>query len=155
STKKRLTAADAADVVIKRKPTGIEMFDYILSGGFVKKFVILFGGPKGSGKTSLMMQVLKSYCDLYKHKAVFASNEEYAPFVLANLNRVGAVTDRIEVMGVDEIDDVTNVIERCREVDARVGVFDSLQTLGFEDMPASAQRDVAVAHAINEHCKKS
>jgi DNA repair protein RadA/Sms len=152
---KRVTAADAFNITIKRDPTGVEKFDYVLSGGLVKKFVILFGGPKGSGKTTLSMQVLDAYSKRYEAPVLFASAEEYQQFVLANFNRVGAINNRIEVMGCAEFDDVRTVIARCKESHAKVAVFDSLQKLGYDNMPASIQRDITVAHAINEHCKHS
>jgi DNA repair protein RadA/Sms len=152
---KRVTAADAQNVTIERDPTGVDKFDYVLSGGLVKKFVVLFGGPKGSGKTTLTMQVLDAYSKRHEAPVLFASAEEYQKFVLANFKRIDAINHRIEVMGCAEFDDVRTALTRCKESRTKVAVFDSLQKLGYDNMPASIQRDIAVAHAINEHCKRS
>ena len=152
---KRVTAADAVNVTIKREATGVEKFDEVLSGGLVKKFVVLLGGPKGSGKTTLMAQVLGSFAAKHDCKVMFASAEEQQQFVLGVFKRVGVLDARVQVMGREEAHDVRAVIARCKEDHVRLAVFDSLQTMAVGDQDASIQRDISVAHEINEYCKRS
>lgn len=152
---KRVTAADAVNVTIKREPTGLEKFDDVLSGGLVKKFLTLFGGPKGSGKTTLMAQVLGSFSARHDCKVMFASAEEQQQFVLGVFKRVGVLDDRVQVMGCEEAHDVRAVIRRCKEDHVRLAVFDSLQRMSVGDQDASNRRDITVAQEINEHCKHS
>jgi DNA repair protein RadA/Sms len=153
--KKRITAADAVDVEIKRVATGIPQFDDLLTGGIVRGFAALFGGPRGSGKTTLMMQMLDSFSRKHDCPVLFASKEEYSKFVLATLNRLGIVNNRIGVLGAGEVEDVRGVLERCKEDGVKFAVFDSLQAIGYDDMPDSSARDKIVAHEITEYCKKS
>lgn len=156
--RKRVTAADALGVEIKRNATGIDAIDFVISGGIAvepEAHAYLFAGEKGSGKTTLSAQMISSIAVKYDREVILVSAEEYTDANLALLNRIGRIDGRVEIVGCDAADDVHTAIEIARERKRAIAVFDSLQALKFLDMPASPKRDVAVAAVVNEYCKKT
>lgn len=154
-TKPRITAGQSVEAKIEHISTGISHLDHVLGGGFVKKKTVLFGGPKGTGKSTLMLKV----CDLMstdsKRPTLYASAEEPAEAVLQMCNRFSIANDKLEILGKDEIPDVYSIIERCREVRPILVVFDSLQRMKIDNIPPGAARDLAAIEVIAEFCRHS
>lgn len=153
--KPRITAANSTEIVIEYIPTGVHNFDRVIGGGLVKKSAILFGGPRGSGKSTLSMMVCDSVSKATGKKVMYASAEEGVEGVLKICKRTGILNEDIVIFGRPEASDVHDVIEHCKKERPLLTVFDSLQALCFGDMPPSSQRDAEVAEVINDHCKKS
>lgn len=61
---------------ITRVPTGIEGFDKIVSGGFVKNSVVLLMGGAGSGKTIFSIQFLYNGITKFRENGIYISFNE-------------------------------------------------------------------------------
>jgi DNA repair protein RadA/Sms len=125
------TAADAltdlADV--ERIKTGIENLDFVLNGGLVKGQIIIFGAPKGTGKTRFALQLCQSLMGRQEQPAVFASAEETTRDVIVTCKQVGATSDRVKILGNDNGFDTHDVLQLCDEVKPLILVLDSLQAV--------------------------
>jgi predicted ATP-dependent serine protease len=154
----RVTAAKSVDVKVEYIATGIEGLDTVLGGGLVRGNVILFGGPAGSGKTSMLLGACDSVTRATKRRALYASAEEFADRVLVICKRVGVESEQLEIMGRDEAHDVDSVLQRCDEIKPLVAVFDSLQELRSGQIagaPGSSTHAEGIAHLIYDYCKRT
>lgn len=117
----------------KRISTGIEQFDNVLSGGFVKGSVILIGGDPGIGKSTLLLQSL-SVISLTK-KVLYVSGEESLEQVSLRAKRVRLNPANIVVTRETTIKSIFH-INGDYEVD--LIVLDSIQTITDSSIPQNA-----------------
>jgi len=150
--KNRSTFAAAATSTTVYVPTGIEGLDYVLSGGLVAGNVVLFGGFRGSGKSTLWVQALDSLSA--RRKVLYASSEQSAEGVGQIARRVGACNDKVIALGnQSRIEDTIAIVKEERIF---CTVYDSLQKYTSNQSsgsPGSAQQGTAVASAIKEDCR--
>jgi DNA repair protein RadA/Sms len=145
-------AAAAEKPKIEHVATGIEGLDYVLSGGLVPEDVILFGGFRSTGKTTLLVQTANSLSR--RRKVVYASSEQSENSVLEFARRVGATSDNVVVLGNQRY--IEDTIERVRQERPFFTIFDSLQKYMSRKsggMPGSAVQGTAVASAIKDDCR--
>ncbi len=155
--KARVTAAKSDEVKVEYVSTGIEGLDVVLGGGLVRGNVILFGGPQGTGKTSLLMEACNSLTLETGRRALYASGEEHVDRVLVICQRLGIRNDKIEIMGRDDAHDVDNILHRCDELNPLVVVIDSLQVVqseSFVGAPGSLTQSEGIAKLVNDYCKR-
>ncbi len=82
---------------IEKVPTGIEGFDKVLKGGFVKNSVNLISGSSGTGKTLFGVSFIYYGAVKYGEKGVYITLEEPKDRVALNLSAIG-----IDINSVDK-----------------------------------------------------
>jgi circadian clock protein KaiC len=122
----------------KRAPTGIEGFDGLIEGGFLRGDVILLAGGPGSGKTIFSTQFICHGATECGEKGVFATFEEDAPTLRRNMLRLGFDLEKLERQGTVKVLDlealkgdgisanVQFILDTLQETGAKRLVIDSL-----------------------------
>jgi KaiC/GvpD/RAD55 family RecA-like ATPase len=72
---------------IKRVPTGIEGFDEIIEGGFIKDSNVLVCGGPGSGKSIFAMEFLTKGIDKFNENGIYISFEEEPESLIDDMKR--------------------------------------------------------------------
>lgn len=117
-----------------RFPTGIAEFDRVLGGGIVSGSVILLGGDPGIGKSTLMLQVA---LHLKKKVILYVTGEESPKQVKLRAERLGNISDTIQLLAETNLEIVADIIERATP---DLVIVDSIQTLfhpNLESAPGS------------------
>jgi DNA repair protein RadA/Sms len=133
---KRMTAEDLMALPpTEYIPTGVPDFDRVIGGGLVRGNVILFGGEKGTGKSTLLSMVAAGIASP-RRKVLYAMAETgsrgFAPIFQRTLKERGADLKSIEVMP-DAIDGYA-IKERVEEMDAFLFIVDALQVVTLSDI---------------------
>lgn len=150
--KQRSSFAAAATSKTVYIPIGIEGLDYVFSGGLVPGNVILFGGFRGTGKSSLWVQALDVLSS--RRKVLYASSEQSADGVVQIAHRVGARSEDVVVLGNQG--NIEKTLATVKEERAFLTVYDSLQKFTSHTSaaaPGSAAQGTAVASAIKDDCR--
>ncbi len=116
-----------------RTSTGFGELDRVLGGGLVKGSLVLLGGEPGIGKSTLILQI----CDKVKGegKVLYVSGEESAEQIKLRADRLGINNDDILFLGETDIDIVNQAII---EINPKLVIIDSIQTMYSEDITAAA-----------------
>jgi len=128
---KTLNSYQAQDTI--RTKTGFDELDRVLGGGFVKGSLVLLGGEPGIGKSTLILQI----CDKIKGegKVLYVSGEESAEQIKLRADRLGINNEEIMFLGETDIDIVNEAII---ELNPKLVIIDSIQTMYSEDLAAAA-----------------
>ena len=118
---------------VSRISTGFGELDRVLGGGIVKGSLILLGGEPGIGKSTLILEL----CDKIKGegKVLYVSGEESAEQIKLRADRLGINNDDILFLGETDIDIVKESIE---ELQPKLVIIDSIQTMYSEELTAAA-----------------
>ena len=118
---------------VSRISTGFGELDRVLGGGIVKGSLILLGGEPGIGKSTLILEL----CDKIKGegKVLYVSGEESAEQIKLRADRLGINNDDILFLGETDIDIVKENIE---ELQPKLVIIDSIQTMYSEELSAAA-----------------
>lgn len=118
---------------VSRISTGFDELDRVLGGGIVKGSLILLGGEPGIGKSTLILEL----CDKIKGegKVLYVSGEESAEQIKLRADRLGINNDDILFLGETDIDIVKENIE---ELQPKLVIIDSIQTMYSEELSAAA-----------------
>lgn len=109
----------------KRLTTGLAEFDRVLGGGLVPGSLLLLGGDPGVGKSTLLLQYAADFSR--RHGGVlYVSGEESPPQVRLRADRLGALADRLYVLGETDLEAVIEQAGRCKP---SVMIVDSIQTM--------------------------
>jgi len=111
-------------------PTGLTELDRVLGGGLVPGSVTLLGGEPGVGKSTLLLQVLRSVA-LTGAVVVLVSAEESAAQVRLRAERLGPVPPTLLLL---EATDVRAVGRCAAETTAALVVVDSIQAVADPDV---------------------
>lgn len=114
-----------------RMSTGFESIDRILGGGIVRGSAIVIGGEPGSGKSSVMMQILATM----KDPVLYATGEESVGQVAERARRTNALGAHIQLVAET---DVSRIIEHAQNIRPVLMVVDSIQTAYCPDMRGAA-----------------
>lgn len=127
--------------------TGLKQFDQILGGGVMAGAVILIGGEPGIGKSTLLLEVLRSA------PGVYVTGEESLAQVHARAARLG-LKDNLDIVQGNSL---AQIFEYVTSKKAKLVLIDSIQTTytdqrtGFAGSPAQirevTQRIVEFAKA--------
>lgn len=150
--KSRSTFAAAATVQKNYVATGLEWLDHVLGGGFVPGNVVLFGGFRGTGKSTLWAKALDVFSE--KKSCAYVSSEQSAEGVIKIAHRVEARSDRVLVLG--DQGDIGPVLESLKKENIFLTVFDSLQKFYSHlsgGTRGSASQGTEVSSAIKEDCR--
>ena len=118
---------------VSRTSTGFGELDRVLGGGIVKGSLILLGGEPGIGKSTLILEL----CDKIKGegKVLYVSGEESAEQIKLRADRLGINNDDILFLGETDIDIVKENIE---ELQPKLVIIDSIQTMYSDELSAAA-----------------
>ena len=128
---KKLNSYEGKEAI--RINTGIDELDRVLGGGLVKGSLVLLGGEPGIGKSTLILQL----CDKIKGegKVLYVSGEESAEQIKIRADRLGINNDDILFLGETDIDIVKENIE---EMQPKLVIIDSIQTMYSDELTAAA-----------------
>lgn len=149
------TLAALADQETAYQKTGIRGFDHVIGGGLVAGSVILMGGDRGAGKSSLLVSVAHGIAS-ERRRVIFASAEQRAEDVGQIARRLGALNEHVTVLG--NACDADEILERAEELEPALIIFDSLQTMTCSDVggsEGSTAQGVAVANLITGFCGRT
>ena len=119
-----------------RTKTNVSELDRVLGGGLVKGSLILIGGEPGIGKSTLILQLCDKIAD-ENGKVLYISGEESAEQVKLRADRLGINNDDILFLGETDIDIVKESIE---ELQPKLVIIDSIQTMYSEELTAAARK---------------
>lgn len=136
--------------------TGMKEFDQVLGGGLLLGCMVLVGGPRGTGKSTLLLQTAINFAKLTK-KVVYASGEEQRESIehrTARLAKQLGITDENEKIleNVYVLGNEGNIEEICNyaeEVKAELIIVDSIQTAYKEDVEAAIGQVTQIDAATN------
>ncbi len=116
-----------------RTSTGFAELDRVLGGGIVKGSLILLGGEPGIGKSTLILQL----CDKVKGEGnvLYVSGEESAEQIKLRADRLNINNEEILFLGETNIETVNDNIV---ELNPKLVIIDSIQTMFSEDLTAAA-----------------
>ncbi len=140
---KLITAQGANEPLLK---TGLKQFDQILGGGVMAGAVILIGGEPGIGKSTLLLEVLRSA------PGVYVTGEESLAQVHARAVRLG-LKDNLDIVQGNSL---AQIFEYVTAKKAKLVLIDSIQTTytdqrtGFAGSPAQIRE---VTQRIVEYAK--
>ncbi len=129
------------------RPTGLPELDAVLGGGLVPGSVTLVGGEPGVGKSTLLLQVLRSVA-VRGDVAVLVSAEESARQVRLRAERLGPIPPTLLVQATT---DVTVLDDVVRSFSPTLIVVDSVQTVADADIPGPPG-SLAQVRACAERC---
>ena len=110
-----------------RSKTGIEEFDRVTGGGFVRGSVTLLGGEPGIGKSTIMLQILQH---LDGDKFLYFSGEESEEQIQMRATRMKVQDSRILLSCDNNLESILHQIEKNKP---NLVVIDSIQTLYSDD----------------------
>jgi DNA repair protein RadA/Sms len=129
------------------RSTGLSELDRVLGGGVVPGSVTLLGGEPGVGKSTLLLQVLRSMA-LTGAPVVLVSAEESAAQVRLRAERLGPVPPTLLLL---EATDVRAVTRSMKEIHPALVVVDSIQAVadaGVAGLPGSVPQVRACAEYL-------
>lgn len=139
---------------VEHIPTGMDGFDHVLSGGLVPGDAVLFGGFRGTGKTTVVLQALGTLSK--RRKCMFASSEQTGEKVAQTAQRAGVKSSNFVAYGGQRY--IEDTLEHVRRERPFCVVYDSLQKYLSKmsaGSPGSATQGMAVAQAIIDDCHES
>jgi DNA repair protein RadA/Sms len=126
--------------------TGLAELDRVLGGGFVPGSVTLLGGEPGVGKSTLLLQVLRSVAAAGA-PVVLVSAEESAAQVRLRAERLGPVPPSLLLLEVTDVTAVGGILEA---VEPALVVVDSIQAVSDPEV-AGLPGSVAQVRACAEY----
>jgi DNA repair protein RadA/Sms len=115
---------------IKRIKTGIRNIDDVFGGGLPEGFVIQFAGPPGTGKSTLITQLIGG---ILVDQSLYIASEETSQRITQRAYRLNVPgKDRIQIAQTSDLELAKQAIN---ETNARVVFVDSLQGLRKTEEP--------------------
>jgi DNA repair protein RadA/Sms len=115
-----------------RLSSGWRVLDQVLGGGLVEGSVILLGGDPGIGKSTLLLQLAHKLAQ-GGSKAVYLSGEESPHQIKIRADRLGFREGDLWVLSEPDLD---RALDACLNLDPRLIVVDSIQTLYTQAQPS-------------------
>ena len=103
----------------------------VLGGGLVAGSLILFGGEPGIGKSTLMLQVAVKGTQT---KVLYVSGEESEQQIKMRAERIGVENNECFILSETSIQ---NIFKQAEEIQPRLLVIDSIQTLYSSQIESS------------------
>ncbi len=154
--RKRLTLADAMNAKpVEHIATGVAALDHVLNGGIVLGDCVLCGGPRGTGKTTMLMQAVAGFSERTGHPSMYASGEQQTAELIEVAQRQKVFNEKVVPIG--NIDNIREIVQEAEDMKVKLLVVDSLQTVAFEDVDAdfgSVTQVTAVANFVTSWGKR-
>ena len=141
------------DVKEERIHTSISEFDNLLGGGIVKGSLSLIGGAPGIGKSTLLLQVVKSLGD-NGIDVLYVSGEESLNQIKIRANRIGKFSDKVKFISDTNMDSIISTVIKTKP---EVLIIDSIQTMALnldDKVPGSITQVRACTQAVFRVCKE-
>ncbi|MDR2932746.1 MAG: DNA repair protein RadA, partial [Oscillospiraceae bacterium] len=116
-----------------RRDTGMQELNRVLGGGVVDGSVMLLSGDPGIGKSTLLLQICKTFCD--KQQVLYIAGEESPRQIKLRATRIGLEGDKLFIA---EITDIENVIHAISHTKPDIVMVDSIQTMTHAALSSSA-----------------
>ena len=115
-----------------RFTSGFKELDRVLGGGIVPGSAILIGGHPGTGKSTLLLQVM---CGLAKNMtALYVTGEESLQQVAMRANRLNLPTDKLNMLSETSVEQICNLADQLKP---QIIVVDSIQVMHLSDIQSS------------------
>ena len=124
---------DVAKEVHIRKHTGIGELDRVLGGGLVNGAIILIGGDPGIGKSTLLLQAA-GHLAKSGENILYVSGEESLEQVAIRGKRLKVNDSQMNMYCQTNVDDI---IQAAKNIEAKVLIVDSIQTMYKEEIPSA------------------
>jgi DNA repair protein RadA/Sms len=118
----------------ERASTGMRELDRVLGGGIVPGSLLLVGGDPGIGKSTLLLQLARSYAAAGR-KVLYVSGEESEQQIRLRASRLGDVPERLLLLCETDLE---TVLETAAQLEPEALVIDSIQTLSRADLEGGA-----------------
>lgn len=141
------------DVKEERILTNISEFDNLLGGGIVKGSLTLLGGAPGIGKSTLLLQIVKSLGD-NGIEVLYVSGEESLNQIKLRASRLGNFNDSVKFISDTNMDSIIATVVKTKP---EVLIIDSIQTMAMnleDKVPGSITQVRACTQAIFRLCKE-
>ncbi|HEY4002178.1 MAG TPA: DNA repair protein RadA [Candidatus Xenobia bacterium] len=109
-----------------RSGTGVPEFDRVLGGGLVEGSLVLVGGPPGTGKSTLMLQVAEGVAKRQPRPVLYVTGEESAQQTRLRADRLGLRQEGILLLPEVNVDVIVEHVQRLKPA---LVLIDSIQTL--------------------------
>lgn len=116
---------------IARQKTGLEDLDIVLGGGLVAGSLLLLGGEPGVGKSTLVLEIARTF----PGRILYFSGEESPEQTALRGRRMKLAS---EELFVSRETDLTAIIERITQDRPALAVIDSIQTVQAESSGAGS-----------------
>lgn len=129
-----------------RFKTDINEFDSLLGGGIVEGSLSLIGGAPGIGKSTLLLQICKSFGDQGK-KVLYVSGEENLSQIKMRAERIGDFTNNVLFLDDVNLPSIISIIDKEKP---DFLVIDSIQTMndGSSEQVAGSINQVRICAQI-------
>ncbi len=121
--------------IARAQPTGISELDRVLGGGLVAGSVVLLAGEPGVGKSTLLLDVARSFAATSGRRALIVTGEESAAQVRLRAERTGALHPELFLAAENDLGAVLTHVET---VDPGLLVVDSVQTIATASVDGGA-----------------
>jgi len=111
-------------------------FNRVLGGGIVPGSLVLLGGDPGIGKSTLMLQEAASLAE-NDSPVLYVTGEESVKQTKLRARRLGLDSSKLYVIAETDVNSILNTVE---QIDPRLVVVDSIQTVyqpAFESSPGT------------------
>jgi DNA repair protein RadA/Sms len=138
-----------------RLACGVNEFDRVTGGGFVRGSVLLLGGDPGIGKSTLLIQVAAALARSGE-RSVYISGEEAVAQVRLRAERLGLGDAAVELAAETSVEDIIATLSEGKT--PRMVVIDSIQTMwtdAVESAPGTVTQVRGSAQALIRFAKKS
>jgi DNA repair protein RadA/Sms len=130
-TSKPTAILDIQGVEQERYKLADSELNRVLGGGLVLGSLVLFGGEPGIGKSTLMLQLAISNNNL---QVLYVSGEESETQIKMRAERIGVQNPSCFILSETNIQ---NIFKQAEEIQPKLLVIDSIQTLYSSDIESS------------------
>ena len=137
----------------RRRPSGMPEFDHLLGGGIVPGSLVLVGGPPGTGKSTLLLQLAAQVAE-QGGKVVYVCAEESTAQAKLRAERLGIGADLMLYAQTD----LRQVLDALEQLAPDVLVIDSIQTVALpegESYAGSVSQVRDCTMALMEYAKRT
>lgn len=117
------------------RATGVGELDRVLGGGLVAGSVVLLAGEPGVGKSTLLLEVARSFAATEQGRALIVTGEESTAQVRLRAERTGALDPQLFLAAENDLGAVLTHIE---QVAPGLLVLDSVQTMTTDTVDSGA-----------------
>ncbi|HEY3737930.1 MAG TPA: DNA repair protein RadA [Jatrophihabitans sp.] len=132
----------------KARPTGVGELDRVLGGGLVPGSVVLLAGEPGVGKSTLLLDVARTFAASGAGRALIVTGEESPAQVRLRAERTGALHEELYLAAEN---DLAALLGHVEQVKPGLLIVDSVQTIStdtVESASGSVPQIRAVAAAL-------
>jgi DNA repair protein RadA/Sms len=138
-----------------RLKSGVDEFDRVTGGGFVRGSVLLVGGDPGIGKSTLLIQAAARLAQA-GHRTVYISGEEAIGQVRLRAERLGLSSAPVELATETSVEDILATLSQGPA--PKLLVIDSIQTMwtdAVEAAPGTVSQVRGAAQSLIRFAKRA